>query len=145
VPYVAVAFFDLSEVLVVGVFWFGVPIRGSVPLLLGLSLLFLLTSLGFGLLISAAARTQQEAMFLSFFILLPSIFLSGFFFPLEAMPAALRALSYAIPLRYFLIIVRSIVLKGVGLSTLTNDVIALCIFGLLIMSLATRSFRKQLE
>jgi ABC-2 type transport system permease protein len=145
VPYVAVAFFDLGEVLLVGVFWFGVPIRGHILLLLGLSFLFLLTSLGLGLFISSAARTQQEAMFLSFFILLPSIFLSGFFFPLEAMPVVLRALSYAIPLRYFLIIVRSIVLKGVGFSTLTKDVIALSIFGLVIMGLATRSFRKRLE
>lgn len=80
-----------------------------------------------------------------FFILLPSIFLSGFFFPLEAMPVALRAISYVIPLRYFLIIVRSIVLKGVGLSMLTNEVIALCIFGPALMVLATRSFRKRLE
>ncbi len=145
VPYVAVAFFDLGEVLMIGVFWFGVPIRGSIALLLGLSLLFLFTSLGLGLFISSVAQTQQEAMFLSFFILLPSIFLSGFFFPLEAMPTALQVVSYTIPLRYFLIIVRSIVLKGVGITTLTNEVIALCIFGPVIMGLATRSFRKRLE
>ncbi|MFQ6014888.1 MAG: ABC transporter permease [Anaerolineae bacterium] len=145
VPYVAISFFDLSEVLIVGVLWFGVPIRGSIPLLLALSFLFLATSLGIGLFISATARTQQEAMFLTMFTTLPSIFLSGFFFPLEAMPVALRALSYAIPLRYFLIIVRSIVLKGVGLELLTGEVIALIIFGAVILTMASTQFRKRLE
>ncbi|MFQ6058256.1 MAG: ABC transporter permease [Anaerolineae bacterium] len=144
VPYVTIAYWDLAEVLIVGVIWFGVSIRGSLLLLLVLSFLFLFTSLGIGLLISTTAHTQQEAMFLTMFTLLPSIFLSGFFFPLEAMPAALRALSYLIPLRYFLIIVRSIVLKGVGLATLTDEVIALAIFGSVIMLAATRRFRKRL-
>jgi ABC-2 type transport system permease protein len=145
IPYVTIAYWDLAEVLVVGILWFGVSIHGSLPLLLALSFLFLFTSLGIGLLISATARTQQEAMFLAMFTLLPSIFLSGFFFPLEAMPAALRVLSYLIPLRYFLIIVRSIVLKGVGLATLTDEVMALVIFGFVIMLAATRRFRKRLE
>ncbi|HID87085.1 MAG TPA: ABC transporter permease [Anaerolineae bacterium] len=145
VPYVAVAFWDLGEVLLVGMFWFGVPVRGSIPVLLALAVLFLLTSLGIGLLISAAAHTQQEAIFLTFLILLPSIFLSGFFFPLEAMPLFLQLISYVIPLRYFLVIVRSIVLKGVGLATLTDEVIALVIFGFVIMLAATRRFRKRLE
>lgn len=144
-PYVVIAFWDLGEVLLVGMLWFGVPIRGSILLLLGLATLFLLTSLGIGLLISAVAHTQQEAMFMTFLILLPSIFLSGFFFPLEAMPILLQGVSYAIPLRYFLIIVRSIVLKGVGVTSLTSEVIALSIFGLVIMALATRSFHKRLE
>jgi len=144
-PYVIIAFWDLGEILLVGVFWFKVPVRGSVPLLLALALLFLLTCLGIGLLISATAHTQQEAMFMAFLILLPSIFLSGFFFPLEAMPLVLRGISYAIPLRYFLIIVRSIVLKGVGIAPLTDEVIALAIFGTVIMFAATRRFRKRLE
>jgi ABC-2 type transport system permease protein len=144
-PYVAVAFFDLGEVMVVGVFWFGMPIHGSITLLLGLSFLFLLTSLGLGLFVSAMARTQQEAMFMTMFMILPSIFLSGFFFPLEAMPAVLQALSYIIPLRYFLIIVRGIVLKGVGLSALTSEVVALCIFGPIILLLAAQRFTKRLQ
>ena len=145
IPYVAIAFWDLGEVLLVGVFWFGVPVRGSIFLLLALAVLFLLTSLGIGLLISATAHTQQEAIFLTFLILLPSIFLSGFFFPLEAMPLFLRMISYAIPLRYFLLIVRSIVLKGVGIAPLKDEVIALAIFGSIIMLAATRRFRKRLE
>ncbi len=145
IPYVAVAFFDLSEVLIIGVFWFGVPIKGSMTLLLSLSTLFLITVLGMGLLISTAAHTQQEAMFMTMFTALPSIFLSGFFFPLEAMPAALQAISYLIPLRYFLIIVRSIVLKGVGADLLLNEIVALCIFGVLMLGLASTRFRKKLE
>ena len=145
VPYVAVAFFDLLEVLVIGVLWFDVPIHGSVTLLLALSGLFLLTSLGLGLFISTLAHTQQEAMLVSFFIMLPSIFLSGFFFPLEAMPEFLRAFSYAIPLRYLLIIMRGIVLKGVGANALWKEVIALAIFGTVILALAAQRFRKRLE
>jgi ABC-2 type transport system permease protein len=145
VPYIGVAFFDLAEVLVMGVLLFDVPIRGNVPLLLSLSLLFLLTTLGFGLLISTVARTQQEAMFLSFLVMLPGIFLSGFFFPLEAMPWWLQAVSYIIPLRYMLVILRGIILKGVGLPPLMDQVIALAILGPLIFTAASLRFRKSLE
>ena len=145
VPYIGVAFFDLAEVLFIGVLWFDVPIRGSVPLLLVLSILFLLTTLGFGLLVSTAARSQQEAMFLSFLVMLPSIFLSGFFFPLEAMPWWLQGISYVIPLRYMLVILRGIILKGVGLPPLMDQVVALAILGPLIFTAASLRFRKSLE
>jgi ABC-2 type transport system permease protein len=145
VPYIGVAFFDLMEVLVFGVLLFDVPIRGNVPLLLVLSLLFLLTTLGFGLLISTVARTQQEAMFLSFLVMLPGIFLSGFFFPLEAMPGWLQAISYFIPLRYMLVILRGIILKGVGLPPLMDQVVALAVLGPLIFTAASMRFRKSLE
>jgi len=144
-PYVGVAFFDLLEVLAIGVLWFGVPIRGSLALLLALSALFLLTSLGIGLFISTVTRTQQEAMLLTYFIMIPSIFLSGFFFPLEAMPEFLQVISYAIPLRYLLIIIRGIILKGVGADILWREVIALAVFGSIIMGLAAQRFRKRLE
>ena len=144
VPYIGVAFFDLAEVLFIGVLWFDVPIRGSVPLLV-LSILFLLTTLGFGLLVSTAARSQQEAMFLSFLVMLPSIFLSGFFFPLEAMPWWLQGISYVIPLRYMLVILRGIILKGVGLPPLMDQVVALAILGPLIFTAASLRFRKSLE
>lgn len=144
-PYVVVAFVDLIEVLVIGVLWFRVPIHGSVTLLLVLSALFLFTSLGMGLFISTVAHTQQEAMLLSWLVLLPSIFLAGFFFPLEAMPVALQVISYAIPLRYLLIILRGIILKGVGLSVLGGEVVALVIFGVVIVGLAALRFKKRLE
>ncbi len=144
-PYVAVAFFNLLEVLLIGVFWFGVPVHGSIPLLLALSGGFLLTSLGIGLLISTIAHTQQEAMLLTWFTLLPSIFLAGFFFPIEAMPSWLQAFSYLVPLRYMLIITRGIILKGVGLYILRQEVIALTVFAVAVLLLASWRFRKKLD
>jgi ABC-2 type transport system permease protein len=144
-PYVFVAFFDVLEVLAIGVFWFGVPIKGSLGLLLGLSALFLLTSLGIGIFISSVANTQQEAMLLAFLTMFPSIFLAGFFFPIEAMPGWLRVITYVIPLRYMLVVIRGIILKGVGLQILRQEVIALIIFGVAIMLLAAARFRKRLE
>ena len=143
-PYVIVSFLGLVEVLLIGVFWFRVPINGSVSLLLALSSLFLLGSLGIGILISSLASTQQEAMLVSFLIMLPSIFLSGFFFPLEAMPWALRMLSYLIPLRYMLTIIRGIVLKGVGMAALQSEVVILAIFSVFILILASSRFRSNI-
>lgn len=145
IPYVLIALFDTIEVLVVGSLWFGVPIRGSLSLLLALSGLFLLGSLGIGILISTIAKTQQEAMMLTYFTMLPTIFLSGFFFPLAAMPPALQAISRVIPLRYYLKIIRSIVLKGVGADSLTEEIAALAIFGLVVMGIAALRFRKRLD
>lgn len=145
VPYVFIAFFDVLEVLAIGVFWFGVPIRGNLELLLGLSALFLLTSLGIGIFISSVANTQQEAMLLTFLTMFPSIFLAGFFFPIEAMPGWLQVVTYIIPLRYMLVVIRGIILKGVGLQILRQEVIALIIFGVAIMLLAAARFRKKLE
>jgi ABC-2 type transport system permease protein len=144
-PYVLIAFLNTIEVLTIGVVLFHVPINGDLLLLLVLTGLFLVTTLGIGLLISTIANTQQEAMLTTMFTLLPSIFLSGFFFPLAAMPVWLQVISYAIPLRYFLIIARGIVLKGVGLSALWPEVVALSIFALVVMSAAVRRFRKSLD
>jgi ABC-2 type transport system permease protein len=144
-PYVLIAFFNVLEVLVIGVFWFGVPVRGSLGLLLGLSSLFLLSSLGIGIFISSLANTQQEAMLLAFLTMFPSIFLGGFFFPIEAMPGWLQVITYVIPLRYMLVVIRGIILKGVGLQILRQEVIALAIFGVAIMLLAATRFRKKLE
>lgn len=144
-PYVLIAFWDLLEILFIGVWWFHVPVHGSVPLLLGLSSIFLATSLGLGILISTVSKTQQEAMLLTFFILLPSIFLSGYFFPVDAMPPFLQQVSKIIPLTYILVIVRSIVLKGVGLNVLAGEVAALAVFGVGVMVLAAARFQKRLE
>ncbi len=144
-PYVVISFWDLLMVLAVGVWWFGIPINGSVALLLTLSGLFLFTSLGFGILVSTVSKTQQEAMMLTYFIMLPAIFLSGYIFPIAAMPPLLQQASKLIPLTYFLVIVRGIVLKGVGLEMLTREVTALAIFGVVVMVLAATRFRKRLE
>jgi len=144
-PYVIIAFINMLEILVAGIIIFGVPINGSVPLLLALAALFLATNLGLGLFVSTIANTQQEATITAMFINLPGIFLSGFFFPLAAMPVPLQMISYAIPLRYFLIIARSIVLKGVGLETLWPEVLALSVFAVVILGGAALRFRKRLD
>jgi ABC-2 type transport system permease protein len=145
IPYVFIAFWDTLEVLAIGSFWFGVPIRGSLLLLLALSVVALMTSLGMGLFISTVSNTQQESMLLTYFIMLPSIFLSGFMFPIAAMPKVLQYLSYVIPLTYFLIIVRGIILKGIGLELLTEQVVAMAIFGVVMLTLAASRFHKRLE
>jgi ABC-2 type transport system permease protein len=143
-PYVAISLFNLVEVLTIGVLWFGVPVHGNVLLLLVLGALALLSSLGIGLLGSTIAHTQQEAIFTMFFLMLPFIFLSGFFFPLEAMPKVLQWISYLIPLRYMLVIVRGIILKGVGLSILWDQALALSVFGVAMLGLGASRFRKRL-
>ena len=144
-PFALVALLITLEVLLIGTFWFEVPIRGSLPLLLAISCLFLLSSLGIGLLISTIAQTQQEAFLLTFLTLLPSVFLSGFIYPIAAMPQPLQLVSGVVPLTYFLVVVRGIVLKGVGISALMDQVVALAIFGLILIVLASIRFRKRLD
>jgi ABC-2 type transport system permease protein len=144
-PYVILAFLNSLEVLVIGHYWFKVPVRSDLLLILALSALFLLTVLGIGLLASTAANTQQEAMLTIWMTLLPGIFLSGFFFPLEAMPEILQWLSYLSPLRYYLAIIRTLMLKEVGIAMLQEEVIALTIFGLALMIIAALRFRKRLD
>jgi len=144
-PYTVLALFNTVEVLVIGSWWFHVPVRGSVALVMTISALFLMSSLGIGLLASTIANTQQEAMLTVWMTLLPGIFLSGFFFPLDAMPKVLQWLSYLMPLRYYLNIIRLLLLKGVGFAEIQNDVIALAIFGVGIMISAALRFRKRLD
>jgi ABC-2 type transport system permease protein len=144
-PYVILAIINTLEVLLLGAWWFKVPIRGDLGLILVLSGLFLLSSLGIGLFASTVANTQQEAMLTVWMTLLPSIFLSGFFFPLDAMPQILQWISYLFPLRYYLVIIRSLMLKGVGIQLIQDQVIALVIFGILIMTAAAKRFRKRLD
>jgi ABC-2 type transport system permease protein len=144
-PYVILAFLNALEVLFIGALWFKVPIRGSLFLVLALSGLFLASSLGIGLLVSTIANTQQEATLAVMMTMLPSIFLSGFFFPLEAMPKVLQWLSYLIPLRYYLMIIRTLLLKGVGAEMLKGDILALAIFGSVIMTAAALRFHKRLD
>lgn len=145
VPYVLVAFMAMLEILVVGTLWFKVPINGDVLLLIALAALFLLSALGIGLLVSTVTHTQQEAMMLAFFTILPSVFLSGFMFPIASMPVVLQWASKAIPLTYFLVIDRGIVLKGNGMDILLPQVLALAVFGTVILTLAVVRFRKRLE
>lgn len=144
-PYTLLAFMDTLEVLAIGHWWFGVPIRGSLALILLLSGLFLVTGLGVGLFASTIANTQQEAMLTVWLTLLPSIFLSGFFFPLDAMPPVLQWISYLMPMRYYLVIIRVLLLKGVGLDVIWPEVLALLLFGVGIMGAAALRFKKRLD
>jgi len=144
-PYSILALVDMLEVLIIGHWWFKVPIKGDLGLVFALSGLFLVSSLGIGLFASTIANTQQEAFITVMVTMLPSIFLSGFFFPIEAMPVFLQYVSAAIPLRYYLVIIRSLLLKGVGFAALQNEVIALTIFAIVIMGAASLRFRKRLD
>ena len=144
-PYVILGFFNTLEVMAVGHWWFGMPIRGDIGLIILLSLVFLVTGLGIGLFASTIANTQQEAMLTVWMTLLPSIFLSGFFFPLEAMPKVLQWISYLMPLRYYLVILRALLLKGVGLAMIQTDVIAMTFFAVAIMTAAALRFHKRLD
>jgi len=144
-PYILLALLNTLEVIAIGAWWFKVPVRSDLTLILLLSSLFLLSGLGIGLFASTIANTQQEAMLIVWMTLLPSIFLSGFFFPLEAMPQTLQWISYLVPLRYYLVIIRSLMMKGVGIQALSFEIIALTVFGVGIMTIASLRFRKRLD
>jgi ABC-2 type transport system permease protein len=145
VPFLLIGLLDVLLVVLVATLWFQVPLRGSIPLLFGTSLLFLLNTLGLGLLISTLSRTQQQALIgTAFFALMPMIILSGFVFPIESMPPVIRACTYIVPLRYFLVIVRGIFLKGVGVSVLWDEMGVLLVLGLMLFGLSAWRFRRQL-
>ena len=144
-PYAVLGMLDVVLVVAVAVGWFEVPLRGSFALLMAMCLVYLLTTLGLGLFVSTISSTQQQAMMTaSFFFLIPMVFLSGFVFPIENMPAAIQPVTYLIPLRYFLVILRGIFLKGVGLETLWPQAAALLVWGVAILTLATLRSTKRL-
>lgn len=145
VPYAALGFFETLVVLMVMVFVFQVPIRGDLLLLLPLSILFLLTALGMGLLISTIAHTQLEALQFAFMIMLPSFLLSGFVFPRESMPEPIYWLGFAIPVTYFLEILRGIILRAADFNDLVPHVRGLVICCVVVISLSVSRFRKQLD
>ena len=143
-PYGMVGLLDVVLVLSVAIFWFEIPMRGSYVLLFGMTLVYLVTTLGLGLFVSTISSTQQQAMMTTtFFFLLPMVLLSGFVFPIENMPAAVQPFTYLIPLRFFLVILRSIFLKGVGLETLWPQALALALWGVAILSLAIARSSKR--
>ncbi len=143
-PYALIAILDAVLVVSVAHFWFQVPIAGSVPLLALLVFLFVAGILSLGMVLSSYAETQQQAMFYAVFVLIPSLLLSGFVFPIEAMPKGLQPLPHFLPLTYFVSSVRGIMLKGAGLDVLGRDFVALACFTLLFVGLSIRRFRKTL-
>ena len=145
IPYSLVAIIETTLVLTIMVFMFGVPIAGSLPLLSVLSVLFLITALSLGVIISTIARNQAEAMQMAFLVLLPSILLSGFVFPLETIPDVVYPLTYLIPVRYFIEILRGLILRGAPFDALWMDTLALAVFGVGLMVLSAVRFRKRLD
>jgi ABC-2 type transport system permease protein len=144
-PYALVGLVDVVLVLAVAIGWFEIPMLGSFTLLFAMCLVYLLTTLGLGLFVSTISSTQQQAMMTSvFFFLMPMVFLSGFVFPIENMPAAIQPITYLIPLRYFLEILRGVFLKGVGLETLWPQALSLLAWGMIILALATLRSRKTI-
>jgi ABC transporter DrrB family efflux protein len=144
-PYAIVGFVETLIVLCVMIYLFGVPIHGSVPLLLSLSMLFMVSSLSLGLLVSTIARTQLEAVQLSFVIMLPSVLLSGFMFPRSEMPLPIYLISFVVPVTYFIEILRGIVLRSASITELLSPVSGLAICGLVVLLLSVFRFRKQLS
>jgi ABC-2 type transport system permease protein len=144
-PFVLVGYVQMTNVLLLGWLLFRVPVRGSLPLLYLLTVPFIVAMLGLGLLVSTAARNQAQAIQVGFFLMLPNILLSGFMFPREAMPEAAQWLGLALPLTYYLRILRGVLLKGVGFEALWPDALALSIFGVVLVAVSVRLFAKTLE
>ncbi len=145
IPSAVIGFFDMSLVTVVGVFWFDVPIKGAFLLLFLCTTVYLLPILGIGLFISTISKTQQQAIMATFFFFQPSILLSGFATPIENMPDIFQYITYLNPLRYFLIIVRGIFLKGVGMNVLWPEILCLLVLGMTILTLSALRFKKRLS
>ncbi|MCP4229413.1 MAG: ABC transporter permease [bacterium] len=145
VPYLLLGYVDISIAILIGRYVFDVPIAGSLWLLYGLTFIFFFSTLGLGLLVSTIAKTQQQAMQMSFFIFLPSILLSGFMFPIAAMPEWIQPISWFIPLTYYLKISRGIILKGIGIEHLWQPTLVLAIMGVIILGLATFRMSRRLE
>jgi ABC-2 type transport system permease protein len=144
-PYAFIGIIDVILVLIVAIYWFEVPLLGSIPLLFGMCLIYLTCTLGLGLFVSTISQTQQQAMMTTiFFFLTPMMYLSGFIFPIENMPLWIQPLTYLIPLRYFLVILRGIFLKGVGLEILWPQALALFAWGVAVLTLATLRSSKRL-
>ncbi len=143
-PFVAIVFLDTCLVSAVGLYWFEIPLRGSFALLLLGTAVFLLSTLGIGLFISTISQTQQQAMMTTFFFFFPAMLFSGFIFPIANMPVAIQWLSLLDPLRYILVIIRGVFLKGVGFDVLWLQFLALLVIGLVVMTVAVSRFRKTL-
>jgi ABC-2 type transport system permease protein len=145
VPYFLIGLFDVSLIAAVGTFWFEVPFRGHVLVLFAGAILFLLSMLGVGLLISTVSSTQQQAMVTAFFFIMPAVTFSGFAFPISTMPMWLQYLTYLSPLRYFLVVLRGTYLKGVGMQILWPQMLAMSALAVSLLTIAVLRFHKALD
>jgi ABC-2 type transport system permease protein len=145
IPYAILGYVEISIALAVGIFWFHIPFAGSWSLLYGLAFIYLLTTLGAGMLVSTLTNTQQQAMFFTWFFTIFAILTSGFFIPIENMPGFVQKLTYLNPLRYFMTIVRAIMMKGAGLAELRLPVVALIVFSVAMFSFSWIRFSKRVD
>ncbi len=145
IPVALLGYFEFSIALALGVLWFKIPFVGSWALLYALSFVYILTTLGVGMFVSTLTSTQQQAMFFTWFFTIFGILMSGFFIPIDNMPDALQKLTYANPLRYFMIIVRGVMMKGAGLDSLRTEVLALVIISVTTFSFSWMRFRKRVK
>lgn len=145
IPFAILGFVEMSVALAFGITWFGIPFVGSWPLLYALSFIFLFTTLGVGMFISTATKTQQQAMFFSWFFMIFAILTSGFFTPISNMPESVQYLTHLNPLRYFMVIIRGIMMKGAGIDVLYPQILALVAFGLGIFSFSVMRFSKRVK
>ncbi|MBK6876480.1 MAG: ABC transporter permease [Ignavibacteria bacterium] len=145
-PFTVIGLVAVTLVLAVMIFWFGIDVKGSIPLLFLSSLVFMLSTLGLGLFVSTISKTQQQAMVTSaFLVIMPMIFLSGFAFPIESMPKIIQYLTYMIPLKYFIVIIRGIVLKGLTMADLWQELGILFLIGVIILVFSSLRFKKSME
>ena len=143
-PFALIGMFDVVLITLVGVFWFDVPVRGNLAVLFLGTSLYLMTTLGLGLFISEISGTQQQAMLSTFLFMFPAMMFSGFVFPVANMPASLRWLAYVNPLRYYMVIVRDVFLKGTGMSILWPEMLVLAVSGVATLWLVARRFHKTM-
>ena len=143
-PFAIIALINVSLITLVGTLWFKVPIRGSLLLLFGSTMIYLLTSLGVGLFISTLSSTQQEAAMSMFLFFFPANLLSGFMFPIANMPKIIQYATYLNPLRYYLVILRGVFLKGVGIGILWPEIAALTVMGVCVITFSSLRFHKRL-
>jgi ABC-2 type transport system permease protein len=144
IPFAIVGFADMALITVVGVLWFGVPIRGSFALLILATAIYILSALGIGLFISTVSKTQQQALMATMLFYMPSILLSGFAFPVENMPLFFQYVTHLNPLRHYLVVIRGIFLKGTGLDILWPQLAALFLIGIILIGLSSIRFKKRL-
>jgi ABC-2 type transport system permease protein len=144
-PFIIIAFIHICLVTFGAIFWFNVPFRGSFVFLLFSGFVYLLATLPIGLFISTVSRTQQEAMLSSFLYFMPAMLFSGFVFPIYVMPVSIQILTYFIPMRYFIKIIRGVFLKGIGFSVLWPEILILMVFAVVLFTLSVRRFARRME
>jgi ABC-2 type transport system permease protein len=145
IPFAIIGFFDVFLVTIIAVFWFDIPIKGSLHIMPVATAIYLLSVLGIGVFISTIARTQQQALMATFLFYVPAVLLSGFMFPIDNMPVIIQYGTYINPLRYFLVIIRGVFLKGNGFGILWPQMLSLLLLGLVVMTLGSLRFRKRMS